>query len=332
MATQDLKIGASYSTLCAVELQDDVVSQYKVTNVLSCEFWARGLNDTYKVSTENGNFALRIYRKNWRTQDDIEFELDGLAYLHNKGARVAYPIERKMGGYITHISAPEGIRQVILTKYAEGVALKYETPTDAEKYGQAAAKIHALSSGFESKHHRYKLDIRHLITEPIREIQPYLSHREIDWQFIREFSTRLANIITGVSEKNLDYGFCHGDFHGFNAHEHSGKITHFDFDCCGFGLRAYDLATFKWSLRLGKKEAELWPMFLKGYQSVRDISELDLSFVESFVAIRDIWLMGLHMGNANDLAKGWIDEAYVDERMKFLREASEIINAEAISP
>ena len=93
-------------------------------NPLSCEFWARGLNDTYKISSDRENFALRVYRKKWRTQSDIKFELNAIKHLHKKGADVAYPIERNQGGYITDIEAPEGIRQVIVTKYAEGAVLK----------------------------------------------------------------------------------------------------------------------------------------------------------------------------------------------------------------
>ena len=327
MNNQELKIGASYSTASSLELLNNVVSQYKISNPLSCEFWARGLNDTYKVSTDNGNFALRVYRKNWRTQSSIEFELDVLQYLQQKGANVAYPIERKEGGYITNIVAPEGMRQVILTKYAEGSVLNYENPENAAAYGRAAAQLHVLSSDFESRHHRYTLNLDHLITEPIAVIQPYLSHRQNDWEFLNKFADALSKKVMTVSPEELDYGFCHGDHHGFNAHEYEGKITFFDFDCCGFGLRAYDIATFKWSSRLGKKENELWPKFLEGYKSLREISDLNLSLVESFVAIRNIWFLALQVGNANDFAKGWINEAYIDSHIKFLKEASRKIDA-----
>ena len=328
MNTQELKIGASYSTLSSSELLDNVVTQYKILNPLSCEFWARGLNDTYKISSDRENFALRVYRKKWRTQSDIKFELNAIKHLHKKGADVAYPIERNQGGYITDIEAPEGIRQVIVTKYAEGAVLKYDNPEDAVVYGREAAQIHTLSSDFESEYSRYKLDLNHLITEPMAHIQPYLSHRPNDWEFLSEFATYLSKTLNAVSFAELDYGLCHGDLHGYNAHEYNGKLTHFDFDCCGFGLRAYDLATFKWSLRWRKKENEFWPKFMEGYNSVREMPDLNLNLIESFVAIRDIWLIALHIGNSDDLSKGWINEDYIDRHMKFLRDAAEIIITE----
>jgi thiamine kinase-like enzyme len=40
----------------------------------------------------------------------------------------------------------------------------------------------------------------------------------------------------------LEIGFCHGDFHGGNACQKDGSFTFYDFDCCGWGYRAYDLA------------------------------------------------------------------------------------------
>jgi Ser/Thr protein kinase RdoA (MazF antagonist) len=305
-----------------------VVSQYKISDPISCEFWARGLNDTYKVSSDTENFALRIYRKNWRTQSNILFEIEAIKHLHKKGANVAYPIERNEGGYITNIVAPEGIRQVIVTKYADGIILKYEKPEDAATYGRETAHIHELSSDFDSKHHRYKLDFNHLVQEPMADIESYLCHRPNDWKFIKELASNLSKIFISVSSKELDYGFCHGDCHGYNAHEYNNEITHFDFDCCGFGFRVYDLATFKWSLRLQKKETEFWPKFLDGYKSVRKIPDIDLNLIESFVAVRDIWLMALHMGNTDYLAKGWIDETYIDKHMEFLREVDLKVNAE----
>ena len=324
-----MKIKASYSTLCASELLDKVVSQYKISNAKSCEFWHRGLNDTYKVMSESGNFVLRVYRKDWRTLSDIEFEMEALLFLHKNGAKVAYPIEKKEGGYVATVGADEGDRQIVVTKFIEGAVLKYEDPQDAVAYGKAAAEIHICSDGFKSNHNRYKLDTHHLVEEPLTYVKSFLVNRPDDFEFLNGFASKLSHKLSVANNGSLDYGFCHGDFHGYNAHDESGKIVHFDFDCCGYGLRAYDLATFKWNARHRKKEDELWPRFLEGYVSKRDVSKFDLCNIEVLVAIRDLWHLGLHTGNTKDLAKGWIDEAYLDRRMSFLKDASERIDVQA---
>ncbi|NEQ53984.1 MAG: phosphotransferase [Leptolyngbya sp. SIO3F4] len=128
---------------------------------------------------------------------------------------------------------------------------------------------------------------------------------------------------TGID--NLDYGLCHGDLHGENAHEYGGKVTHFDFDCCGFGWRIYDLATFKWVIRLLGKEDRLWSSFLEGYRSIREISDLDLSLIEPFVVMRDIWFFGLNTGNV--LAQGQLNDNYIDLHIHFLKSVSEKIDS-----
>ena len=95
-----------------------------------------------------------------------------------------------------------------------------------------------------------------------------------------------------IRDQDADYGLCHGDFHGWNAHYHADTLTFFDFDDCGYGWRAYDLAVFRWDARLDEKEDERWEAFVKGYRSKREISDADLKLTTTFMAIRDIWLMG----------------------------------------
>ena len=322
MNNQVLNIGVSYSTVCSSELLEKVVPLYPIKKPHACEFWFRGINDSYKITSDEGNFLLRVYRKGWRQLSEIEFEVDVLQHLHNNGAKVAYPLESFNGKHVTSIEAPEGKRYVIITKFADGSALEYEDINDASLYGRHVAEIHALSAGFTTEHPRFKLDLTHLIDEPLKYIQPFLAHREKDWDFIKRYATFLAEQISNTSLNELDYGFCHGDFHGGNAHKHKGSVAFFDFDACGFGLRAYDVAVFKWAARLDEKEHERWVPFLDGYRQVREISDNDLRIVDTFVAIREIWLMGLLLGNSDDFSKGWIYNSYLDRSIKFLKETA----------
>ena len=324
-----LTIEATYSTLSSSQLLAKVVPQYKISNPVSCEFWHRGLNDTYRLSSgtdpDAEDFVLRVYRKSWRTRAAIEFELGALIYLHQKGANVAIPVKRQDGGLLTSILAPEGERYVIVMQYAKGKILRFDKAEDGITFGQAAANIHRCSAGFKSHHARHKLGLKHLVDEPLINIQPYIVHRLSDWQFLTELATRLSKLVQETdADNNLDYGFCHGDFHGENAHEHNGQVTHFDFDCCGMGWRIYDLATFKWVIRLLGKEDKLWDSFLDGYQSVRETPDLDLGLIEAFVGIRDIWFFGLN--TKNSLAQGWLNDGYIDLHMGLLKGVAERLN------
>ncbi|MBE9066793.1 phosphotransferase [Leptolyngbya cf. ectocarpi LEGE 11479] len=321
-----LTLEASYSTLCPSELLAKVVPHYSIPAPDTCEFWHRGLNDTYKLSAGKESFMLRVYRQGWRSRSEIEFELEVLLYLQQKGAHVAVPVARKDGEFITSILAPEGERYVMITQYAQGDILRFDDAKDAVIFGQAAADIHCCSARFRPTSKRFQLDLNHLLNEPLAHIQPYLIHRPADWEFLNELATRISSLVNSVGTDNLDYGFCHGDFHGENAHASEGTVTHFDFDCCGFGWRIYDLATFKWVIRLLDKEEQLWSGFLESYQSKREISDLDLSLMEPFIAIRDVWLLGVHAENAPDFAKGRLNDRHMDFHINFLRQVSEAID------
>ncbi|MGB0848454.1 MAG: phosphotransferase enzyme family protein [Thiolinea sp.] len=318
-----LNISASYSTLAATDLLEHVVPQYQVKSPIRCEFWLRGLNDTYKITAKTDNYILRVYRKDWRTLSQIKFEVDALNYLHEQGANVSYPIKRLDGEYVTTLNTPEGVRYVIVTAFAEGAALSYDDVQDAYIYGANVADIHTLSAGFASEHPRFELDHVRLLSEPLECIRPFLAHRPECWKFLENFGARLLSFMEAIRDQDADYGLCHGDFHGWNAHYHSDTLTFFDFDDCGYGWRAYDLAVFRWDARLDKKENERWAAFIKGYRSKRDISDADLKLTTTFMAIRDIWLMGEHMGNAKDFGRGWMGDEYIDERIAFLKAIEE---------
>ena len=316
-----ITIGAMYAALCPHELLAKIVPRFKIQGPRSCKFVHQGVNDSYKITSDDGNFLLRVYRQGWRKIPDIQFEVDAICYLDHKGANVAYPIETREGGYITRVMAPEGERHVILTQFAEGRALTYEDANDAARYGQAVAQIHQCSDGFSSRHGRFKLDLSHLVEKPLERIRPYLAHRADDWKILNDYARTLTCTIDDAPSDLLDYGFCHGDLHGWNAHLHNDELTFFDFDCGGYGLRAYDIAVFKWSARVRNREHEWWGPYINAYQAVRDLSRHDLDLVDAFVAIRTIWMMGLHIEIAID--EGWLDDAYFDKGMTYLKDAVE---------
>lgn len=62
-----------------------------------------------------------------------------------------------------------------------------------------------------------------------------------------------------------------------------------------------------------------WEQFLRGYGERRTLNELDLAAVPLFVAIRHIWLLGLHTGNGRDWGYGWMGDRYFDRSLKFLK-------------
>src|SRR5208282_3120032 len=257
----------SYSTLSPAAVISRVLPEYGVAEVISCEFLHRGLNDTFRVQTTDGSYALRVYRAGSRSLSQIQNELDVLLHLDRKGVPVAKPVARQDGGLLSLVDQPEGGRYAVLFTYAEGEQSGEHTEAQARSFGAAAAELHAASDDFVSAHARFSLDLSHLIDEPLAIALPFLEHRPDDQSYLREFATRIRQKIEAVRTQ-LDYGFCHGDLHGVNAAFNAEKVIMFDFDCCGTGWRSYDIAVYRWSAEIRNK-AQNWKTFLDAYQERR---------------------------------------------------------------
>jgi len=310
------------SILSTTALSEVVGKEYAIGTPSDCQFLQFGLNDTYVLKTTAETHVLRIYRKGWRSLSDIQYELDVLLFLRRAGINVSVPIQRTDGNFVGTVHAPEGERYTVLFSYAPGREVTYKAK-DAEAaaaYGTLAAQIHTATERFTTPHQRTALDLEHLIDSPLRSIQSMLAHRQENWEYLQALTDKLRLWVTELAPSGLGRGFCHGDLHWGNVHQDDHMLTLFDFDCCGIGWRAYDLAVFRWAARLRKKEAEQWPAFLGGYQEERQLQEADIQSIPYFVALRHVWLMGLHVGSRQDFGTAWLNDAYFDEAFNFLRE------------
>lgn len=311
----------THSVLSAPALLRDVLPDYDIPDPTECQLVNRGLNDTYLVTTPVDRYILRVYRAGWRRDSDVQYEIDVLNHLRCKGIPVAAPIARRDGAYTCVLQAPEGRRQTVLFRYAKGQDA-YRREDYPARYGRAVARVHTATDDFRSEHNRFPIDLGELLDTPLLAIQPHLRHRPDDWHYLVGLAGRLRDRVAALPGASLEWGFCHGDFHGGNAQLDGDTLTFFDFDCCGPGWRAYDVAVFLWNAALGDRQRaeERWVQFLDGYREHRQFGNLDLAAVPLFVAIRDFWLLGLHTGNAPDFGHGWIDDRYFDEHLKFLKE------------
>jgi Ser/Thr protein kinase RdoA (MazF antagonist) len=297
----------THSILSVEALITDLLPNYEIETPIDCRFLQLGLNDTFLVYTQGAKYILRVYRKDWRSLSDINYELEALLHLQQSGIAVSAPIMRKDGNLIGSVLAPEGLRYVVLFTYAPGKEPDYATRQEQEVYlyGKAVAKIHDATDTFQSSYDRFTIDLDYLLDAPMRSLKPFLAHRLDDWAYLTKLAEKIRLGVKYLPLNNLEIGFCHGDFHSGNAHlDRDEQITFFDFDCCGMGWRAYDIASFRWNARLNKKEEEMWPPFLRGYTEARDLSDLDIQATRYFVPIRHFWLIGIHANNSYDWGFG----------------------------
>ncbi|MBH8552536.1 phosphotransferase [Nostocaceae cyanobacterium CENA357] len=302
-----------------------VLGEYSIQQPYSCKLYKRGLNDTYLVETEGENYILRVYRRSWHNKEEIDFELELLAFLHQQQQPIAYPIARTDGNFTTEVLAPEGVRYASVFSYAPGYAVN-EKLDHKQSYtlGEVLAKIHQTLNKFQSSFSRPVLNNEYLLDWSILKIKSLYQDRAKD---INYFQQQIEIIKSQLLEIKLsllapEYGICVGDVHSGNAHfTKQNQPTLFDFDQCGYGWRAFDIAKFLHAAMKMKIDITVRHSFIEGYQAIRQLNETEIASIPIFIKAAHIWVMGISANAVDDvLAYGWFDNDWLDGRLSMLRD------------
>lgn len=310
----------THSIPSADALKAQLQHDYAIEPIDECRYWQIGLNDTYLVSCPGNCFVLRVYRAQRRTDAEVEYELDAITHLSYVGIPVSTAISRKDGTRLGAINTPEGRRQYVLFTFAEGTTYSYSDDIQiAFDYGQAVARLHNATDDFVSPHQRFTLNLEFLLHNPLVSLKPFLRRRPTDWDYLCRLAERIEKSIHKLIAEGLNQGFCHGDTNGYNAHfTCSRQLTFFDFDFCGIGWRAYDLASFRWLALMNPKE-DRWNHFLRGYTQIRPLYDVDRQAVPFLIGARQLWIDSLQIENGADWGFNNIDDSYFDRKLKYLQ-------------
>lgn len=306
-----------YSVIAPAVLKKQVASCYPLRPG-DCRLLAVNVTHTYEVQHDATRYALRLYCRGWRTAAEIAYELAALRHVAARGASVSTPLARRDGKLVTPVAAPEGARPAVLFTWCDGRE-KVADAAAARAYGESLARLHNASDDFVRRCPSRNIDLDCLVTRPLAVVLPAIAHRPKDAARLKTVAAAIAKEIRRRTPA-LSLGFCHGDPCAANAKIKDGGTTFFDFDFCGHGWRTYDLANFLWGLSVHKVD-ELpakWNAFLDGYRSQRPIRRDDLAAVPLFVAARQLWLLGLQVGNTDRWGSWWVNESYFDFNLKIV--------------
>ena len=203
-----------------------MLNYYPISTSPSCQIYKRGLNDTYLVTTEQEKYILRVYRCGWRTKEEIDFELELLAFLHEQKQPVAYPLKRENGSFTTVVAAPEGKRYAAVFSYAPGRAVNENLNGRQSQYlGKALANIHKTLDSFKSSFSRPTLSSEYLLDRSMEAITslsfanaPLYKYRSSDIDYLKN-QIKKIKIQLELQLPNLapTYGICVGDVHSGRA-------------------------------------------------------------------------------------------------------------------
>lgn len=309
---EEIRVVRSFAAADA--LAELVAAEYDFSGPITCKLFSKMLrtqdNDHYLITTGNGEkFVIRVYQLGTRLERHEScylYELDWLNFLEQKGLPVAYPIARKDGSFLGKLKAPEGERYYAVFSYAHGSPLSVQDEEQLYVMGREMARIHLASNEYEPRYYRPELDLEFLIDRPVARIKRYWDEdqehvEDLDLLLFSadDAKEQLLELINNEESTPDSWGAIGGDFHNRSVFfDAANNPTFFNFDWCGQGWRAYDIAVFLHNTNLIHQQTEnAAEAFFAGYYSERPLSPNEHAAIAPFLTVRRIWLTGWFMMN-----------------------------------
>jgi len=308
-----------YSRISSDSVCNLITWHYDLTIIIKCNFYVSGLHDNYLIETINKKYILRIYRNDWRSKQDVAFELELLNFIDDKAAAVCAPLITKTKHNSFTIDSPEGKRLAALFPYADGVSPGKEmTVEQGFLLGKSIAHLHNITDTFETDLPGRILDITYLLDESVIAINPFLDEK--GKKYLSSLQSVLHDIAPSLQKKPEVYGICIGDVNPTNFHINSkNHITLFDFDQCGYGFRTFEIGKFISSIHTANKKHEISQSFLDAYQTVRQLSDEEVSAIPYYELISFIWVMAIHAYNSEYIGHKYLQKTFWDKRIEVLK-------------
>lgn len=296
-----------------------VQAHYLPHGPTQCRFYVSSLHDNYLIENAGHKYMLRLYRSDWRSEEEALFELELLDFLQERQAPVAGPLRTQAGTLAVALESPEGQRLAALFQYAEGRAPEAAiTPEECRLLGSEVARVHHAAESFTTSYTRPLLALPHLVDEPIELIAPYLNAEAR--VYLEGLQSRLHRAWPDLPREAGVYGPCAGDINCRNFHITAGrKITLFDFDQCGYGHRVFEIAKFASSIHHHRTKQALVEAFLTGYQQVRKLGEAELFAMPYYEMASVIWVLGIAVKNVSRIGYKYMEKPYWGRKIEILK-------------
>jgi Ser/Thr protein kinase RdoA (MazF antagonist) len=289
-------------------------------------------NIVYHLTNGVDEYVLRISFREDRSFAQLQAETHFVDYLHNNGARVAYPIKSQSNCFVEPITLGDTTIYVVVFTKAKGIRLvennyRYRDGVPVEEYyhnyGKALGMMHRLNKKYVPINYNI---IRPTLIDSINDyvIPKYLLKDQI---VLRNKFDLLIKQANELPKDNDSYGLLHADFgdSNFTIDYDNGNITTFDFDDASYCWFMYDIADawtkgFGWAMfedTAEKRKAKMdnwYNKVLEGYFTENTISDYWLEKLPFFIKLVEMeWVLGEFL----DAFRSGGEMEYDDEEILF---------------
>jgi Ser/Thr protein kinase RdoA (MazF antagonist) len=279
-------------------------------------------NAVYKINAGTKTYALRLHREGYRTDAELNSELQWMHAVSQEGIKVPTPIPSTVE---TLLHVIDGVQIDVLT-WLSGSTMDQTLNGQVnradlfERLGMDMARLHDASDAWPlpDDFKRCAWDRDGLLGDaPLWDCfwkNPGLTSDE---QHLFLAMRKKANIELSDLEATLDYGLIHADLVPANVMVDGGTLQMIDFDDGGFGFRLFDLATALLKHLDETDYPALRTALINGYASVRP---LDLSALDLFMMLRAATYVGWNITRINE-------DGATSRNARFIKTTKQLVTA-----
>jgi Ser/Thr protein kinase RdoA (MazF antagonist) len=270
------------------------------------------VNDVYELATDDAQYVLKLYRRDWRGADEIRWETGLSAHLYAAGVLVPQVHQLPDGDTVGLLETPEGPRPFTLLEYVVGS--KPRPPFTDELYvafGAQLAAFHDAAESYTSPYFRRPAEVAQRLDEPLAEI---LAVDDTEENLLRSLAAAVRNNLAQYSKA----GTCHGDASMDNVLLTEQGLLLLDFDLSAPGPLAADFA--------GVATTPHWEAFKAGYRTRRPITDEDEAVIPYLQVVGRIFNLRFHLVDKPQYRGSESrDEGWAAAELEGLRAAADVL-------
>lgn len=258
-------------------------------------------NITCLVTENEHKYVLQINRIGYHNDEELESELLWMQELAGQlDIEIATVYKGEDGELLHYIDSPKGNKyRYSVQSFVKGESLRkmsgdklYE---QMQQLGKITAKLHLISEKRTESKEKLKTftwDIEDTLSENSRwGYYLELWNMSIEEKsFFEKVNTKIKDRLLKYGRNATNYGLIHADLHSENILIDGENIAVIDFDDCGYSWFLYDFASAV--SQFVDNIDELKKSFLKGYESIRKLKEIDKEMIDDMILLRRLVRMG----------------------------------------
>jgi Ser/Thr protein kinase RdoA (MazF antagonist) len=265
-------------------------------------------NMTFRADAgDRGAFAVRVHQANYRTDAQIQSELDLMTYLNSEGIRTPEVVPALNGDLVT-TAAADGVepRQVDVFRWIEGRPLRVTgepPPNDLAELTEAYTEIGSMAARIYNATEKWQTPTGFIrpawdaegmygVNCVIGDFRKLEGATDDQMRLLLDVAAKLDDVLGEFGKSPDRYGLSQGDLLPENIFVCDDGLRILDFDDAGDSWCMFDIATSVFDLAITPALDACLAATVSGYREHRDLPDEHVALFPAFFLARLLSYLG----------------------------------------